>query len=213
MPASTSRRATRVSLGARTRLRFLCLGDRGAGTGDVLGTLSGPSARPYAAASFCAIGPIEVFQQALCRSIVLSAGRPAAARQISRTATMPKLEKDHSRNSEPTQAATSERRGPRRWTNCVEKEGRLASDAARPVDIGFQSHRGDQVEDCWGGRKRSGAKALFLPRVEKALAYVAHLIETRPEGESYWPIFDRLEHEREQLASRADRLSAAKARI
>lgn len=127
--------------------------------------------------------------------------------------TMPKLEIDHSRNSEPTGAATNERRGPRRWRNRVENEGRLASDAARPVDIGFQSHTSDQVEDCWGDRKRSDAKVLFLPRVEKALAYVAHLIETRPEGESYWPIFERLEHEREQLASRADRLRAAKGRI
>lgn len=122
---------------------------------------------------------------------------------------MPNLENDHFRND----SGPYERHNACRCKNRVGNDGRLASDDTRPVDIGFQSHAGDKVEDYPGGRERSPAKTHYLPRVEKALAYVAHLIETRPEGESYWPIFERLEHEREQLASRADRLRAAKERM
>ncbi|MER8430043.1 hypothetical protein [Mesorhizobium caraganae] len=150
----------------------------------------------------------------LAAASFLFASRPAAARQISRTATMPNLGNDPSRKDDgPTDAAIYERRGAYRCRNRVENDGRLAPDVARPADIGVQSDARGQADDCWGGLERSRAEAMFLPRVERALAYVAHLIETRPEGESYWPIFERLEREREQLASRADRLRAAKARM
>lgn len=52
----------------------------------------------------------------------------------------------------------------------------------------------------------------YLRDVEEALSYLAYLIETRPEGEAYWPLFDRLEIERERLVSRKERLRVARAR-
>lgn len=48
--------------------------------------------------------------------------------------------------------------------------------------------------------------------IEKALTYLAELIQTRPEGEAYWPIFERLERERDVRISRQERLQSARAK-
>jgi len=52
-----------------------------------------------------------------------------------------------------------------------------------------------------------------LERLDLALAIIAEAIETHPGGEVYWPLFERLEREREALVARADRLAVARARI
>lgn len=61
-------------------------------------------------------------------------------------------------------------------------------------------------------RAHGQSEEIEVRRVERALAYVAHLIEDRPEGQAYWPIFERLEHEHDRLASRSERLRRAKSR-
>lgn len=53
--------------------------------------------------------------------------------------------------------------------------------------------------------------AATLPDIDRGLAKVATIIEMY--GDDYWPIFERLEMEREKLVGRAERLAAAKARI
>lgn len=44
-----------------------------------------------------------------------------------------------------------------------------------------------------------------------AMAQLAAIIERSPHGEKYWPIFERLEREKEARESRSHRLAAAKA--
>lgn len=64
--------------------------------------------------------------------------------------------------------------------------------------------------------KRTTARTDYRVTIENidiALAQCAHLIETMPDGEKLWPIFDRLERERELLTCKQDRLAAAKARV
>ncbi len=51
-----------------------------------------------------------------------------------------------------------------------------------------------------------------LERLDAALAALAKTIETHPGGVAYWPIFERLEREREDLISRTERLASARAR-
>lgn len=52
-----------------------------------------------------------------------------------------------------------------------------------------------------------------LERIDAALAVLAENIETHPGGDIYWPLFERLEREREALISRSGRLAAARARV
>ena len=48
-----------------------------------------------------------------------------------------------------------------------------------------------------------------LQRIERALAVLAKVIRRNPNGEQAWPIFERLESEREKLMGREDRLEQA----
>ncbi|PLX36981.1 MAG: hypothetical protein C0605_07895 [Hyphomicrobiales bacterium] len=50
-----------------------------------------------------------------------------------------------------------------------------------------------------------------LHNLDHALAKLAVIIETH--GPQYWPIFERLEAERDELATRQQRLSAARRRV
>lgn len=50
-----------------------------------------------------------------------------------------------------------------------------------------------------------------VPQIKKAMADLAVIIETAPEGETYWPIFERLERELATRDTRAARLAAARA--
>lgn len=50
-----------------------------------------------------------------------------------------------------------------------------------------------------------------LERIDAALAAVAEHIEAG--GEVYWPIFERLERERNNITSRPDRLARARGRV
>ena len=62
-----------------------------------------------------------------------------------------------------------------------------------------------------GGHTRNAVAQ--LRRLDRSLAYLAVLMKSRSEGDAYWPIFDRLEDERQSLASRQARLEAAAARL
>jgi len=55
------------------------------------------------------------------------------------------------------------------------------------------------------------AGKIGIERIEKALAKLALIIEQAGD-ETYWPIFERLEREREKLAGRREKLERAKAR-
>ena len=55
--------------------------------------------------------------------------------------------------------------------------------------------------------------AAYLDRLDSALAQLADIIESAPQGDLYWPIFDRLERERESAGGRAQRLAAARHRV
>lgn len=63
------------------------------------------------------------------------------------------------------------------------------------------------------GRRPSGNGSVDIAAIENALSYLAELIETRPEGDAYWPIFDRLDRERELRLSRVERLRSAETRL
>ncbi len=54
--------------------------------------------------------------------------------------------------------------------------------------------------------------SVTLERLEAALAALAEIIKAHPGGTAYWPIFERLERERDDLISRTDRLARARAR-
>ncbi|KAB1113595.1 hypothetical protein F4V89_12865 [Neorhizobium galegae] len=49
--------------------------------------------------------------------------------------------------------------------------------------------------------------------IDIGLAQCAELIERLPDGDFLWPIFERLEREREMLVSKTDKLAAARERI
>lgn len=51
-----------------------------------------------------------------------------------------------------------------------------------------------------------------LDNVDKALAGLADIIEQDPDGDKYWPLFERLERMRDKLVSRKRRLTAARQR-
>jgi len=55
------------------------------------------------------------------------------------------------------------------------------------------------------------AGKVSVQRIEKALAKLALIIE-QAGGEAYWPIFERLEREREKIAGRREKLERAKER-
>ncbi|WP_312946326.1 hypothetical protein [Agrobacterium sp.] len=58
------------------------------------------------------------------------------------------------------------------------------------------------------------SEKLTLERVDRALAKLAKMIILMgDEGECLWPIFDRVEQEREKMASRAERLQKAIDRV
>jgi len=50
-----------------------------------------------------------------------------------------------------------------------------------------------------------------VTQIREAMADLAHIIETSPAGDKYWPIFDRLERELASRDTRSARLAAAKA--
>lgn len=52
-----------------------------------------------------------------------------------------------------------------------------------------------------------------VAQIKTAMGVVATAIETRPEGEKYWPIFERLERELVAREGRASRLAAARAAV
>lgn len=54
---------------------------------------------------------------------------------------------------------------------------------------------------------------LTIENIDIGLAQCADLIERLPDGEKLWPIFERLERERELLLGKVDRLAAARERI
>lgn len=55
---------------------------------------------------------------------------------------------------------------------------------------------------------------LTLERVDRALAKLAQMIILMgDEGECMWPLFDRIEQEREKMASRPERLQKALDRV
>ncbi|WP_085044306.1 hypothetical protein [Ensifer aridi] len=49
-----------------------------------------------------------------------------------------------------------------------------------------------------------------VPQIRKAMADLAGIIETSPNGDTYWPIFERLERELASRDTRAARLAAAR---
>ena len=51
--------------------------------------------------------------------------------------------------------------------------------------------------------------AVTVDQIKRAMALLANIIETAPEGEVYWPIFERLERELVLRENRAARLKAA----
>jgi hypothetical protein len=55
--------------------------------------------------------------------------------------------------------------------------------------------------------------SVTLEQIDVAMAQLAELIERSPEGNAYWPIFDRLEREREHAGGRVGRLEAARQRV
>lgn len=52
-----------------------------------------------------------------------------------------------------------------------------------------------------------------VPQIRKAMADLAGIIETRPDGDKYWPIFERLERELSTRDTRSARLAAARAAV
>lgn len=54
---------------------------------------------------------------------------------------------------------------------------------------------------------------ITLRSIEIALAQCATIIETNPRGHKLWPVFERLEAERDKLADRSSRLTLAKQRL
>ena len=52
-----------------------------------------------------------------------------------------------------------------------------------------------------------------LERIERGMAVVARAIRDNPRGQAAWPIFERLEAEREKLLNRERRLDEAIARV
>ena len=50
-----------------------------------------------------------------------------------------------------------------------------------------------------------------VPQIKKTLADLATIIETAPDGEKYWPLFDRMERELAMRDTRSARLAAARA--
>jgi len=52
---------------------------------------------------------------------------------------------------------------------------------------------------------------LTIQEIRKCLADLATIIETAPEGDKYWPLFDRMERELALAESRRARLHAARA--
>jgi hypothetical protein len=57
-----------------------------------------------------------------------------------------------------------------------------------------------------------GSEKVTVERIEAAMAKLAAIIEDAGD-DVYWPIFERLEREREKLIGRQERLQAAKARV
>jgi hypothetical protein len=58
------------------------------------------------------------------------------------------------------------------------------------------------------------SEKLTLERVDRALAKLAKMIILmEDEGEFLWPLFDRIEQEREKMASRPKRLQTAIDRV
>lgn len=53
------------------------------------------------------------------------------------------------------------------------------------------------------------SEPVTLQRIERALAVVARVIRENPNGEQAWPIFERLEMERERMMGRDGRLDEA----
>ena len=53
--------------------------------------------------------------------------------------------------------------------------------------------------------------ALTIQQIRKCLADLATIIETTPEGEKCWPLFERMERELALAQSRKARLDAARA--
>ena len=52
-----------------------------------------------------------------------------------------------------------------------------------------------------------------VQQIRKAMADLAGIIETSPDGDKYWPIFERLERELSTRDTRAARLAAARAAV
>lgn len=57
------------------------------------------------------------------------------------------------------------------------------------------------------------AQQVSLERLDNAILGCADLIERHPRGHKLWPLFERLEREREAMVGQTDRLAAARARI
>lgn len=55
----------------------------------------------------------------------------------------------------------------------------------------------------------SGGETVSLKRIERSMAKVAQVIENHPRGERAWPIFERLERERDERLDRKRRLREA----
>lgn len=54
---------------------------------------------------------------------------------------------------------------------------------------------------------------LTVPQIKQTLADLATIIETAPDGEKYWPLFDRMERELAAREGRNARLAAARAAV
>lgn len=49
-----------------------------------------------------------------------------------------------------------------------------------------------------------------VPQIKRAMSIIANVIETDPDGEKAWPLFERLERELASRDSRGARLAAAR---
>lgn len=55
--------------------------------------------------------------------------------------------------------------------------------------------------------------AVTIERIEAAMEKLLDIIETLPDTDCLWPIYERFERERETLISQGDRVAAARRRL
>lgn len=86
----------------------------------------------------------------------------------------------------------------------------LTMRSTRCIDAQTSPSTPRKKADARSDRASVRKQPVDVTTIDNALAYLAELIDTRPEGEAYWPIFERLERERDTRRSREARLREAR---